>query len=600
MSPDGQRVSWWGVIQRELQTSGLQVGVWVVVLGVGVLILRGRFDLSAPVLEHTSRSYASSVFLFVLTLPAAHYLLRNSPLRPRVVLTLTGVLYVLLILPYRWLNLTRWHYDLKVVEWNRDLPEPQFSFLPSTFPVESFPGERAFFPVLWLAFAALAIIAKRYWTKQSATTLRGAARAVWPWLGAYTAILVQSWLHTGLRSGYTANTVFSSEPAVKNWHLSYLFSRARGAVNADFDYFWSIDQFFHGVPQLPRTLIFRRPFAHYFAAQFSYFTNPYRVYLVINTVLWLAAAACCYAFVLRVSQRAKLATWSAALVCIGNGFSYFVAQPKSYLAGYASAIIALYAFDVLQSDPGSGRATASGRWLRAVLCGVVLGLLATTYDSEPMLCGLLVLAVYRRFNLLRSLASIVLAFAVPWAYSRLVFEVLGVPMIDPGNQAVADQTRANLQALFVYPQIGRVYYLFVHCFTVIAQNLTYAFMLFGIVLALIGMLMAKYAAERFLIATLLVPALILDVTLSLGQVPWVRWQLAEFPRLTYIAYPAIYVASAVALDRLAGRGDSKPRLVAAWSVLVLLGLWQNCDAFGFLSPVVHFYYPDQAAWLDRI
>jgi hypothetical protein len=36
-----------------------------------------------------------------------------------------------------------------------------------------------------------------------------------------------------------------------------LFSRGRGIVNADFHYFWSIDQFFHGVPAPPETLVFR-------------------------------------------------------------------------------------------------------------------------------------------------------------------------------------------------------------------------------------------------------------------------------------------------------------------------------------------------------
>jgi hypothetical protein len=590
-----------GGVSREWGRVLLHVGVWAAVLAAGAALLRGRFDLSPPALEHTRRSYASSLFLFVLTVPTAYYLLRGPTgptLRPRVALAFSAALFTLLTLPYRWLGLTRWHHEINAVLWSDTSPAPQLSFLPTTFPVESFPGERLFFPALMIAFALIAIVAMTRWMARPAPTPRAALRVAGPWIAAYAAILLQSWLHTGLRSGYTIAAFFETGTE-QDWHSTYLFPDRQGAVNADFPYFWSLDRYFQGVPELPRTMIFHRPFAHYLGSQLSYFINPFLVYLVLNTLLWLAAAGCFHAFVLRVSGRARLATWAAAFVCIGNGFSYFVAQPKFYVAGYAATAMSLYAFDVLQSDAAHGGDSMFERWLRVLLCGVALGLLAATYDAQPMLCGLVALAVYRRFNLLRALVSVGIGFAVPWAYAKLQFGVLGLE-VDLGNQGIAEEVVRNVRELVAQPQRGQIYYLVSHWVPTLAQNLTFAFMFVALALATLGVFVAQRSRERWLIVTLLVPTLLLDLVLCLGHVTWYRWAFAELARLSYIAYPAIYLGAALALDRLAGRGNSGFRTTAAWSALVLVGVWQSCDAFGFVSPVVHFYFPDQTPWLNPI
>jgi hypothetical protein len=467
------------------------------------------------------------------------------------------------------------------------------TFLPETFPpVESFPHERAFFSWLFFAFVCVTVLfAFLRWPKTFG--LRGVA----PWALAFGVILVETLFHTGLRSGYTLNAYYAYVPERRNWYVSYLFPNQLGAVSTDYKFFYALDRYFQGVPPLPDMFVLRRPYWHYIGSQLTYFFNPFHVYLVLNTLVWFAAVAATYGLVMRVTARKRLATFAAALVCCGNGFHYFVAQPKPYVAGYACAIIAVYAFDVLLLPRAD--ATAAQRGYRALLCAVVLGLIGCVYDAQPLIYGLIPFAIFRRMNLLRVAPVVWIALKIASRWAWLEAEMLHIAPNEQ-NAGLAKTTIKNVKQLYEEPHKGQIYYLLSHSMSVIAQNLSYAFMIAAVVLCFLGLVVSERVRDRWLVVTLAAPVVALNLVLCFGGVHWERWAIAEFPRISYIGYPAIYVGVALLLERVAGKGASVTRLVAAWALLLALGVWQSADAFGYVSPSVHFYFPDQNPWLDPI
>ncbi len=571
-------------------------GAWLGLLVLAAILLRGRYSVAPDIRPLMRESYLSSLFYLVLTLPTAHYLLRLSPLRKPVVYGATAFLFVVLTLPYRWLKLTRWHYVFTPHPWNEaGLPDPKLTFLPKTFPPESFPHERVFFFCLFGSVAVVAIALTAYGTRRK-LSLRAAARRIAPWLFGYAVILVETWLHTGFRSGYALNAFYVVEASRKSWYIAYLFPHQLGAVSNDFHFFFSLDKYFQGMPEAVETMLLRRSYFHYLGSQFDYFANPFVVYLVLNTLLWGAAALAMHSFLLRVTGRLACANFGAALVCVGNGFSYFVSQPMSYLAGYALAIFAVETLDALHSPAPAGPPRPVAR---ALLCGVVLGLFGSVYDAQPIIFGLVPLALARRRSLVRTALSLATAVAIPAAFGRLQFHVLKLPR-DEANEFIAEDTTRNVLDLISHFKGTKSYYLLVHVFPIFAQNLAYAFMIAAVALFLLGFSWARWPRDRGIVACLLFPAFLLNVALVLGQVTWSLWQVSDFPRLSYIAYPAIYAGGALALERVAGSHRGRRRWVASWALVVMLGVWQNLDAFGFLSPIVHFYFPEKKLWVDEL
>ena len=66
---------------------------------------------------------------------------------------------------------------------------------------------------------------------------------------------------------------------------------------------------------------------------------------------------------------------------------------------------------------------------------------------------------------------------------------------------------------------------------------------------------------------------------------------------------AMYLAAAFALVRLEAwlkttRLQEHSQTVT-WCAVFLLALWQNADAFGFISPTFHFYFANHGTWLDH-
>ena len=83
---------------------------------------------------------------------------------------------------------------------------------------------------------------------------------------------------------------FERSAKANYWYHSYLFSDGRGAVNADYFVFRALEDVFLGTKEPPNGMLFRRPFPYYLSAQASYFVNDYYVILVMNVLMWAAAA----------------------------------------------------------------------------------------------------------------------------------------------------------------------------------------------------------------------------------------------------------------------------------------------------------------------
>ena len=579
---------------RELPVVVTHLTVWAGVLGVGALLLAGRYDLSAAAMPHARSSYLSSVFFFVPTLVSAHYLLRLSPLRRGAVYALSALLFVLLTLPYHWLGMTPLRRHACAL-WTTEGAAPAFTFLPDRFPVESFPNERLFFVALLLSLA-LSATALTSFVSPRARSLRGALRRSRFWISAYALILVGAWLHTGLRSGYTFTAYLAFKPEKQNYYMMYLFPETRqGAINADHSSFHDLDYYFQGVLPTPNTLLLHRSYFHYLGSQLSGFFNPYYVYLALNTLAWFAAAACLYGVTARVLRRTLPAQFAAMLVCVGNGFYYFVAQPKFYLAGYAVAAMALYAFEVL-SGP-----TTVARWHRTALLGVLLGLASLVYDVQPSLVGLILYAIFRRRSVLQTVVALAMAAAMSALWGWLQHGYLRLP-VNRANSSLAAETLQNIGLLLAQPHKGKLYWLCVRALSSFTQNLSYAFMGWAFVLGLFGLAVARRARDRWLPIVLLCPALMVNVLLTFGQLQWHSWSVVEFARFSYVAYPAVYVSAALALERIVGPivgPGPRWRWWLARTCVAALGLWQSADAFGFVSPAYHFYFPELNSWLEE-
>jgi hypothetical protein len=331
------------------------VFVWFLSLIVALAVLSGRYDWSAQVAQYSLRGYLSSAYLLVVLIPTAYYTVRKLvPGQSKLALAAAMAIGIVCTLPYQWLGLSAWYYFRdRPTWWHLDMPgvaTPEFDWLPGALQrLRSMPHEVLFFLSLGALGLGLALICRRL------VCAGEDARRVCQWrylvlvIGLFWLILLQTWLHLSVRSPYTYYLPFARpEWAARYdyWFAVYLFPDRQAAVNADYHLFRALEEHFTGNPGDRNLMMLRRALPFYISSQFSYFVSPYYVFLVLNVVLWGLAAWSVYRFV-SVLWHQRVAVYAAVLVASGSGFIYFVAQPMSYLAGYASIAIIIYVFESL-------------------------------------------------------------------------------------------------------------------------------------------------------------------------------------------------------------------------------------------------------------
>jgi hypothetical protein len=508
---------------------------WFGLLVLALVLLWDRYDWSDQARPFSWRGYLSSAYLLVFTLPTLYYLLRELSGGARLASVVTAATASVLTLPYRWLGLNRWY---------REPPRPPQWFTPNEQVEQamgrwwSMPYEVPFFTGLVALGVAVASI---YLWRCKRAHLGGArpwSKAAL-WLGLYGLVLVQTWLHLGIRSPlcYLAYRPYLGI-AVDEWYVVCLFPPDKGVVCSDYCMWHDLEDHFIGYPREIPTELIRRSYLFYLSSQLSYFINPYYVFLVLNIGLWVLACFCAY----RLASwwwNGEVGAYCALLVATGTGFIVMVAHVESYQAAYALyiALPCLYERFFVRDDKAGW-----GRWL---LFGSILGLCSLVYDLFPLYVFFLGYACLRRLALQRVGVSLVLALAV---YAGFLALQQHIPGLEPNPSESAGQITGAISTAFQVVKecnLGRLYELSLVAFKSFIEFLLYDFFLLPVLLAIGG---AVVLHSRFLgaaLSLLALPAFLVVTAFTFGQSV-----LLANPRHLYIAYPTIYMLTAVLLARL--------------------------------------------------
>lgn len=546
---------------------------WLGLLVAGLVLLLGRFDWSGPERPFARRGYLLSAYLFVLTLPLVYGLLRRL-CRPRWVATAaTGATFVVLTLPYRWLNLDGlYYYAGRDRQWYTvdEVPVPKTRFLPDG-PWTTFPHDVALFAVLVLLAVGAALVAARLRNGRRARP-SGRALAV---VALFALVVLQAFLHAGVRGPYVYMTHYQEPEAANFWYAVSMWGDGEGTVIADQFVFSAMEDYFQGAPREPNNMLIRRPAGFYAAAQFSYFVNAYYVWMVANVLVWLAAALAGYGFARRLAgERAGILM--AAMIGCGTGFVAFVGTPGMYLQGYAVVIIALYLLERLVGD--------DPRPASFVLFAAALGACSLVYDLETLYPVLLLYGLARRFSVKPLVASLAGAYLIYRGFLLVHDVVLDIPVV-ADNVAQAGVARRAVLDLLRHPSVDEVYRHTTDIAGAFGLQLARMFFVLPLLPALAGIRFLRTRAQAVLVVALTAASLATVAALRIGGL-----ELGDIPRFVYPMYPAVYLLAALALVRL-GEWNGPPRLrpalrVAPWIFVAALVVLSNMDAFGY--PTMYF------------
>ena len=576
---------------------------WLAVLSIALGVLAGRYSWAPDVRGNSVVAYLSSAYMLVITLPTLYYLLRlfiHNTVFPR---ACTVAVALVLVLPYHWLGLERWYYNASrpAAYGASTVPHPAPDWLPQAFQsLRSMPHEAAFFGSL----LALGLIITLWWLKPWSTSVdRGptSAKRVSLWLGLFLLIVFETWLHLSLRSPYAYITHFEQPAEANYWYVQYLFPEGMGAVNADYNSdFRPIDDLFTSGTRPTNTTMINRSYPHYISTQLSYFVSPYYVYLILNVGLWLLACVSTYRLTAALWNR-QVATFATFMTGTGSGFIMFVAEPMSYLAGY-SIIVMLFmlAEEVLVAKC---RPTA----IDYLAFGTALGLASLVYEIFPIYPCLILFVLIRRGAWKGLIASLVLGLVIYNGFLFLQGSVLGVDL-QSQHSSYNEASWESVGRVFMHPHFSELYTLSVLALRTYFGSLVNAFFILPALVGLVGAFVIRDRDRAMILLTLGLPSALAVLFLQFGRVQWGNGQemfyIAALPRFVYIAYPAIYILAAVALQELKGyiASLSSRRLfvyaghAAPWLVLLLFFLISNVDVLGFPQPYYLFYYPSGGKW----
>jgi len=578
--------------------------VWAVAFAYLLVLLIGRYNWARDQRAYSLEGYLASAWILLLLLPAVFYTMRIFAGRHAATAT-TAVLALICVFPYNWLGFPRTHFWSDVVaysDWTQHpaAPLPVVIWFPAAFgqpPV--IPHERLVFILLLAAGAAPLLWVSRGWLTRR-------------WFGehpawgvgavAFLLIVLQSWLHLSLRAPYSYSMHYAERapeqkawiipsaagrpqiridqvPRPHGWWHIYLFPDYRGAVNHDYAWLRAGEDMFHGVPSLRPSPIIRRLLTPYLASQFTYFFNPYYVYLFINTAWWLAAVTAGFALARRLTNT-RTAVIFSLLIATGCGFIYFVNQPMSYLSGYAVEIVLILLFEILLAEkPG---------WQNAWLFGLIYGLGMLVSDLLPLAPLFLLYGVARGVPVRRSIAAIVtaggiyaatLAFLIYVARAQNVlgnFDILLHPATQWGQMT-----------------LNRFYILCLEFLNRFAMDLIHGFLILPLLPALLALFFLRKRTLTLAIAAMMLPAIFTIADLEFSGAMFQDWPLASLPRLAYIAYPAVYLLAAIGLVEGSARIFYKhPRVARSipWIFLFAVFALNNLDVFGVPATYYQFYF----------
>ncbi|HLZ27042.1 MAG TPA: hypothetical protein VKV73_06955 [Chloroflexota bacterium] len=404
------------------------------------------------------------------------------------------------------------------------------------------------------------------------------------WLVGLMA-LVLCGLETGLRLGAASPDTRYTLP---QFSLGYFWDTPLGwtgvvdgvPVNKDSVQFSSLAGFFRDEPavQVPVEDNVYVRFAGYslLGSVMAPLVGAYASFVLVNVLLWVAAALATYALAVRLTGSALTATLAALLVSTAPAFEALVGQALPYVASYSVFVLGLWLFDRLSLF---ARDTPPRT---ALACGLVGGLGFVFYDLYMLPAFVVAYGVFRRMPL-RNLALVLVAMALPrlawsgyWQLAQLASyshnethpaEALAA-WFDPARMG---QGLARLKAYVLLGAHGLL-------------NIGAAFLFWPVLLAVfeLGILLRRRApAAAWFVAVAVAgfaPALFMLST----------WP--HIPRWYAYGFPAVYILAAAAAVRIARsffRADSSHWAFVGMAVVVVLPaiVLSNLDVVGATRPM---------------
>jgi hypothetical protein len=405
------------------------------------------------------------------------------------------------------------------------------------------------------------------------------------WLVGLMALVLCS-LEAGLRLGASSpDTRYTLPP----FSLGYFWDTPLGwtgvidgvPVNKDSVQFSSLAGFFRdeGPVQVPPEDNVYTRFAGYalVGSSLAPLVGAYASFVVVNVLLWVAAALAIYALALRYKGSALTATLAALLVSTAPAFEALAGQALPYVASYSLFIVGLWLFDRTSLF---ARATSTRT---ALSCGVVGGLGLLFYDLYMLPAFVVAYGVFRRMPL-RNLALVLVGMAMPrlawsgyWQLAQLAsyshnephpIEALAA-WFDPGR--MGQSVTSRLKAYVLLGAHGLL-------------NIGAAFLFWPVVLAVfeLGVLIRRRAPEAaWFVAVALAgfaPALFMLST----------WP--HIPRWYAYGFPAVYILAAAAAVRIArwlvsAGGSPRAQIGLAVAIVLPAIVLANLDVLGATKPM---------------
>jgi hypothetical protein len=547
---------------------------WLSLLGLGLVLMAGRYDWHPPNDLLAFQGYVSSAYMFLLVVPTVHSVLVLFAVSQRGRSIASLSLGLILCLPYSWLGLARFRYHAETLNWSDPrVPLPSTQWLTDAHAaVLSVPHEVPLF--LLITCAGLGALAAWSRGREPQQQRWGAFLAL-----LFVLIVVQTWLHQSLRSPYTYLCHFEKPAWTNYWYHSYLFPTGQGAVNADNHHFRELEDHFLGIPGPKTFMLLRRSLVFYLSSPFVYFFNPYYVFLIGNIALWWAASVCTFSLVEKWFDR-FVAYTTSYLVATGTGFIFYAAQPFNYLMAWALIPIVLWVYERWIDNTDS-------RWPRVgmiLLLGAFLGLCSMAYDIFPFYVFVIGYGMLRRVRFLSIAGSLVVALAVYFGFLWLETGYFRIVM-NLNNLRDIVLARDNWLELLRWPTINRIYGFSTGLVELYAGHMAKAFLVLPLIPAIAGILTLRTRVQKVIVALLLVPS-VLTVAYFWGGGSY----LLGMPRFVYMSFLAVYMLAATGLRAL---GPSRPARLACAAFLVAIVMLNNADVLGHPKLYYHFYHGGQ-------
>ncbi len=561
---------------------------WSIYLLLGLALLPGRYDWSPPARSTSWRGFLCSAFFFCILIPLISEAFERSHTRPTVRNTLLGAVTLLFCLPYYWVGLNRLFYYRNKPFWLdwTSLPQaPKLVWFPKAFrePTQ-IPHEFLFF----MSLSAL-LLSGGWWYVRARRNAGKPITKSGITLGACIIVLVlaETLLHLSMHSPYTYICHFEQPPSANHWYEFLLFRNGQGAVNADYHLFLALEQTFMGTPQTLNAQLIRRPFPFYLSSQFTYFFNAYYVMLCFNVAAWIMAAFAIREFVAAHFDR-RSAVIAALLTASGPGFIMYVAQPQTYLWGYAVVPLVIWTHWRV-----CGRSDA--RLRDYILFGGVLSLALLTYDLLTLMLYFAGYELLFKRSLRKIIVSAVLAIGIYITFGLLTSQMTTFVHDVRNSKQIGESITGAISALHSRPLSLRSYILYIGVLPNYIWNLGNSVFVFPLLVAAAGLFCLSSSLKLKLVGLLFLPSFAGAAFLYLGQT-----YLATLPRFAFMAYPAVYILCGVALWAAANSLQTALRWKYAAAAVAFCGvaanvLLVNADVFGHPWLYYLFYWEQLTA-----